>query len=203
LEEGGTRMTRIPRFLALAVFGCLAAPVLGQGTAPAPPAGSTGEDLYLVGPGDVLQVFVWKEADLTREATVRSDGRISLPLLGDIQAAGRTPHQLADEIQTRLTRFIGAPVVSVGVSQPNSTRIFIVGQVARPGVFPFTGPTRILQLLALAGGFKEFANTSHLLVIRQEGEGQKTLSVDYKKIESGSDVNQNIVLKSGDTIVVP
>ena len=169
------------------------------------PPGADSADVpeYLVGPGDVLHVFVWKEQELTRDVTVRFDGRITVPLLGDVQAAGLTPRALTADIEQKLSRFLGSPQVTVGVTQPNSTRIFVVGQVARPGVFPLTGPTTFLQMLALAGGFKDFAKTDRVLVVRQDGASYRTLTVDYKRIESGSDVGQNIALRSGDTIVVP
>jgi polysaccharide export outer membrane protein len=156
-------------------------------------------------PGDVLQVFVWKETDLTRDVTVRYDGKITLPLLGDILASGRTPSQLAVDLQNRLLRFVASPQVTVGVGQANSRRVFVVGQVARPGAYPLLGPTTFVQALALAGGFVQFAKSDKVIIVRREADGYQTLvRVDYKKIESGSDVEgQNVLLQPDDTVVVP
>jgi polysaccharide biosynthesis/export protein len=159
---------------------------------------------YRIGPGDVLQVIVWKESDLTREVTVRTDGKITLPLLGDVESAGRAPQQLAADIAAGLARFIESPQVAVGVAQPNSRKIFVVGQVARAGAFPLIGPTTFLQALALAGGFQQFAKSDKVIVVRQTASGQTLVRVDYKKIESGTDVEgQDVFLEPGDTIVVP
>jgi len=159
---------------------------------------------YLIGPGDVVQVYVWKEADLTRDVTVRFDGKMTLPLLGDVPAAGRTPMQLAQDLQTRLARFVSTPQVTVGVGQPNSQRVFVVGQVLRAGAYPLIGPTTFLQALALAGGFQQFAKSDKVIVVRHTGGTQALVRVDYKKIESGTDVDgQNVFLQPGDTVVVP
>ena len=157
---------------------------------------------YRIGSGDSLQLFVWKESELTREVTVRIDGRISVPLLGDVQAAGRTPADLADEIARQLKRFVEAPVVTVGVGQSRSRRFYVVGMVARPGEFPMSGPTTLVQALALAGGFRDFAKTDSILVLR-EGEEGKFVSANYKRLESARDGSQNILLQPGDTILVP
>ena len=157
---------------------------------------------YVIASGDQLQVFVWKEPDLTREVTVRFDGKITVPLLGDVQAAGQTPLQLSTEITKQLTRFLAAPQVTVGVSQANSTRFFVVGMVARPGEFPLNAGTTLLQALALAGGFREFAKTDSIVIVRPLGN-PPFLSVNYKKLEDRSDINQNVLIRPRDTIVVP
>jgi len=184
---------------------CLAVALITAWLAPAAGAAEAQETAdYLIGPGDVVQVFVWKEADLTRDVTVRYDGKISLPLLGDVPAAGRTPLQLASDLEARLGRFVASPQVTVGVAQPNSHRIFVVGLVARAGAFPLLGPTTFLQALALAGGFQQFAKSDRVIVVRQSAGAQVLVRVDYKKIESGTDVDgQNIFLEPGDTVVVP
>jgi len=158
---------------------------------------------YRIGPGDSLQVFVWKEPELTREVTVRVDGKISIALLGDVQAAGSTPGELADELARQLKRFIGNPLVTVGVVQPRSTRFFVLGQVTRPGEFPLSGPTTVVQALALAGGFKDYAKTDEIVILRQEAGGSTFIPVNYKRLESGKDASQNIQLKAGDTVLVP
>jgi polysaccharide export outer membrane protein len=167
-------------------------------TAP-PPA----TDAYVIGSGDVLQVFVWKEPDLTRDVTVRLDGRITLPLLGDVVAAGRTPPELSAELGKQLARFVDAPMVTLGVAQATSARVYVLGQVAHPGTFALTGRTTVLQALALAGGLREFVKPDRILVIREEPGLRAPLVVNYKRLEAGSDITQNIVLKAGDTVLVP
>jgi polysaccharide biosynthesis/export protein len=155
---------------------------------------------YKIGPADILQVNVWKEPDLTREFEVRLDGMITLPLIGDLVATGRTPSQLAESLTKALERFIDAPRVTVGV-RANSARFYVVGQVTKSGEFPLTGRTTVVQGLALAGGFKEFANTAGIVIIRQD---QTVLQVNYKRIADGKDVSsQNVFLVPGDTVVVP
>ena len=155
---------------------------------------------YLIGPADVLQVTVWKEPDLTRDATVRFDGKITIPLIGDVAAAGQTPGQLAETIARGLARFLELPRVTVGVSQATSARFYVVGQVEKSGEFPLTGKTTVLQALALAGGFREFAKTDQVVIVRED---QSVVPVNYKRIADGRDVSQNVLLGPGDTIVVP
>jgi polysaccharide export outer membrane protein len=174
-------------------------PAVRATNAAAPPA----TDAYVIGAGDVLQVFVWKEPDLTRDVTVRLDGRITLPLLGDVVAAGRTPPELSAELGKQLARFVDAPMVTLGVAQATSARVYVLGQVAQPGTFPLTGRTTVLQALALAGGLREFVKPDRILVIREEPGLRAPLIVNYKRLEAGSDITQNIVLKAGDTILVP
>jgi polysaccharide export outer membrane protein len=158
---------------------------------------------YRIGTGDVLQLFVWKEPDLTREVTVRFDGKVTVPLLGDVTAAGRTPQELGDDIARSLARFLAAPQVTLGVGQANSARFHVLGQVARPGEFPLTRRMTVLQALAVAGGFKEYAKTDGIVIIRQAGEVETTLAVNYKRLEAGRDLSQNVLLHPGDTILVP
>jgi polysaccharide biosynthesis/export protein len=155
---------------------------------------------YAIGPGDVLQIIVWKEPDLTRDVTVRFDGMITVPLLGDVQAAGRTPGQLAESVSKGLERYVEVPKVTVAVGQANSARFYVVGQVGKSGEFPLSGRTTVLQGLALAGGFKDFAKLEGIVVVRQD---QTVVPVNYKRIADGRDSSQNIVLAPGDTIVVP
>ena len=183
----------------------LTAPLDAQQAAggPRPEPQAAAADQYVIGAGDVLQVFVWKEPDLTRDVTVRLDGKITVPLAGELQAAGRTPKQLASELERALGRFLATPQVSVGIEQPNSSRFYVIGQVQRPGDFPLTGPITVLQGLALAGGFREFAKTENIQIIRREGSGQRFIPVNYKRLEGGRDASQNLVLSPGDTIVVP
>jgi polysaccharide export outer membrane protein len=158
---------------------------------------------YLISAGDVLQVFVWKEPELSAEATVRLDGRISVPLLGDVAAAGRTPTQLASDVTARLKSFVEAPQVTVSLKDARSARVFVLGQVSRAGEFPLGTRLTFLQALALAGGFGPYAKQDRILIVRQGGDGPPTLTVDYKKLEAGTDMALNVVLRPGDTIVVP
>lgn len=159
--------------------------------------------VYLIGPGDVLNLYVWKEPELTREVTVRLDGRITLPLLGDVEASGRTPPELSADIGKALGRFLATPNVSVGVHRPVSTQFYVLGQVAKPGDYPLARQTTVLQALAIAGGFKEYAKTDDIVIIRQERGSQTLIPVNYKRLESGKDLSQNIPLQPGDTVVVP
>lgn len=155
---------------------------------------------YVIGPGDALQLFVWKEADLTREVTVRLDGKITVPLLGDVEAAGRTPQQLGVEVGNRLRKFFEAPQVTVGLAHAGSSRFFVLGQVSKAGAFPLTGRTTLVQALAQAEGFKEFAKLDRIVIIRED---QSFVTVNYKKLETASDISQNVVLRPGDAILVP
>jgi polysaccharide export outer membrane protein len=165
--------------------------------APAPPLPPAS---YVVGLGDVLRVTVWKEPELTGEATVRSDGMITVPLLGDVAAAGRRPGQLASELARALQAFIEVPRVTVTVAQANSARIYVVGQMLRPGEFPLSGRLTVLKALALAGGFKDFARPDEIVIVRED---QTVLPFNYKRVIEGKDVSQNVLLSAGDTIVVP
>ena len=155
---------------------------------------------YTIGPSDILQIIVWKEPDLTRDVTVRFDGMITVPLLGDLQAAGRTPGQLADGLAEGLKQYIEAPRVTVGVSQTHSARFYVIGQVTKSGEFLLSGHTTVLQGLALAGGFRDFAKTESIVIVRRD---QTVVPVNYKRIADGRDVSQNLLLLPEDTIVVP
>jgi polysaccharide export outer membrane protein len=155
---------------------------------------------YTIGPSDILQIIVWKEPDLTRDVTVRFDGMITVPLLGDIPAAGRTPGELAESLTQGLKQYIELPRVTVGVSQTNSARFYVIGLVTKSGEFPLSGHTTVLQGLALAGGFRDFAKTDSIVIVRRD---QTVVPVNYKRIADGRDVSQNILLLPEDTIVVP
>jgi polysaccharide export outer membrane protein len=186
---------------ALAALVLAAVPAGAQ----APPTRSPEqvEGDYIIGPGDVLQIFVWKEPDLTRDVTVRVDGKITVPLLGDLAAAGRTPQQLGSDLGKALAKFLSTPQVTLGVSQANSSRFYVMGQVNAPGVFPLAGRVSVLQGLALAGGLREFAKSDGIQIIRQSQGTQTFIPVNYKKLEDGRDISQNILLRPGDTILVP
>ena len=186
---------------ALAAFAAVQGPAIAQeGTAKPSAREASSAPGYVIGPGDVLRVVVWKEPDLTFDATVRIDGMITAPLVGDVLAAGRPPSQVAETLAKGFERYIQTPRVTVVISQANSARFYVVGQVTKPGEFPLSSRTTLLQGLALAGGFKDFAKTESLVVVRQD---QTVIAVNYKRIADGKDVSQNVVLAPGDTIVVP
>jgi polysaccharide biosynthesis/export protein len=157
---------------------------------------------YVIGPDDTLFVSVWKEPDLTNSLPVRADGMISMPLLNDVQAAGLTPMQLGDAITDKLKKFISDPHVTVVVTQMNSQRIYVTGEVSHSGAVPLLPDMTVLQALAGAG-FTQFANTKGIYVLRTENGTQKRYPVNYKKLVKGEVPEQNIFLKPGDTIVVP
>jgi polysaccharide biosynthesis/export protein len=169
------------------------------------------DENYRIGPGDLLRFFVWKEPELSGELQVRFDGKVTVPLLGDVDASGRTPEQLAAEVVKALKRFLAAPQVTVSVVNSNGARFYVLGQVVRPGDFPLRGRTTLLQGLALAGGFKEFAKMDSLVIVRQDkgfllpkGRPSETfIPINYKKLEGGKDVGENVLLRPGDTILVP
>jgi polysaccharide export outer membrane protein len=165
---------------------------------PVPQASPT----YMIGPDDTLYVNVWKEPDLTATLPVRADGMISLPLLNDVQAAGLTPMQLAASITEKLKKYVADPRVTVTVTQMNSQRVYVTGEVAHSGAMTLTPDMTVLQALSSAG-FTQFANTKGIYVLRSENGTQKKYPVNYKKIVKGEDSASNILLKPGDTIVVP
>lgn len=173
-------------------------------TLPAPPPEpkSVAGPEYIIGADDALHVSVWKEPDLTATLPVRPDGKISLPLLNDVQAAGLTPMQLADSLTARLKKYVADPRVTVVVTQINSKRVYLVGEVLHPGPLPMLPNMTVLQALASAG-FTQFANTKGIYVLRTDNGRQQKMPVNYRQLIKGDAVDQNIMLKPGDTIVVP
>ncbi len=159
---------------------------------------------YIIGDEDVLSISVWKDQDLTRVVPVRSDGRISLPLVGEMQAAGRTPSQLEEDLKAALRGFITDPQVTVIVQEIKSRNFNILGQVTKPGSYPLTADTTIVDAIALAGGFKDFAKKKGVYVIRQDPNGTEIrIAFNYQNFLKGKNTAQNIQLKPHDTIVVP
>ncbi len=162
------------------------------------------DDAYVIGNDDHLAISVWKEPDLTRTIPVRSDGKISLPLVGEIQAAGRTPLQLELEIANRLRNYITVPEVTVIVEQINSKKYNIMGMVGKPGSYPLTLSTTIMDAIAAAGGFKDFAKSKGVYILRQKPDGsQVRLNFNYKEFIKGKNLSQNIKIEPKDTIIVP
>jgi polysaccharide export outer membrane protein len=164
---------------------------------------ATQDPNYIIGAQDVLDVSVWKEPEVSRLVPVRPDGKISLPLLNDVQAAGLTPAQLAAQLTVSLKKYVTSPQVTVIVATINSQRIYIIGEVTRPGAFPMLPGMNVLQGLSSAGGFTQFAKTKSIYVLRMEDGKQQKYPVNYKEIVSGKHPEQDISLKAGDTIVVP
>lgn len=162
------------------------------------------DDSFVIGKDDVLAVNVWKEPDISRSIPVRSDGKISLPLVGEVQAAGRTPLKLEQDIATRLRNYISEPEVTVMVQQINSQKFNILGQVGRPGSYPLSNNVTVLDAIALAGGFRDFARKKSIYVLRQNPDGtQARIPFNYKEVIKGQNAAQNVRLQPRDTIVVP
>ncbi len=162
-----------------------------------------GADNYLLQPGDVLTVSVWKETDLSSDLLVRPDGGISMPLAGEISAAGHTADEVRTTIEQRLRKYIPDPTVAVIVKQTMGNQIFVIGKVNRPGEYPISRPVDVMQALSLAGGMTPFAAVNDIRILRHAGEGQMTMRFRYGDIEHGRNLQQNILLQSGDTVVVP
>jgi polysaccharide export outer membrane protein len=195
----GRALQQVSRALLVAATALCAAGAQAQTAPPARPAAAVAP-AYSIGPSDVLRIVVWKEPDLTQDVTVRADGMITFPLLGDVEAAGRSPARLAETLAKALQKFVESPRVTVALSQANSARFYVVGLVARPGEFPLSGHTTVLHGLALAGGLREFAKAESIVIVRED---QTVIPVNYKRLAEGKDVSQNVSLARGDTIVVP
>jgi polysaccharide export outer membrane protein len=161
------------------------------------------DDSFVIGNDDVLAINVWKEPDISRSIPVRSDGKISLPLVGEVQAAGLTPMKLEKDIAGKLKNYISEPEVTVIVQQVNSQKFNILGQVARPGSYGIANSTTVLDAIALAGGFRDFAKKKSIYVLRQGGSGESRIPFNYKEVSQGKNMSQNIKLQPGDTIIVP
>lgn len=161
-------------------------------------------DSYIIGPEDVLYIHVWgEEKTLSKQITVRIDGKISMPLVDDIQAAGLTPLKLKGKLTERLKEFIETPNVTVIVMEANSFKVYVQGQVKNPGVLRLRTETSIAQAISMVGGFTEWANQSKIIVLRKEDGKEKRFLINYKRIIEGKDLDSNIFLKAGDTIIVP
>lgn len=158
---------------------------------------------YVVGPEDVLGIVFWRDQDMTGDVTVRPDGKITLPLIGDIDAAGLRPDALKTVIEKAATKFITEPTIAVVVRQINSRKVFITGEVKTPGAYPLIGPRTVMQLIALAGGLSEYADGNAITVMRLENGRQRSFKFHYNDVARGKALPQNILLQPGDTVVVP
>lgn len=188
----------------LALMVGMTAPAWGQKdkTAAVPASVVADANTYVIGPEDVLAINVWKEPEMSASVPVRPDGKISLPLLNDVQAAGLTPMQLASTLSDKMQQFLTEPRVTVTVTGMNSKRIFLMGEVGRRGPVAMLPNMTLMQALAVGGGFSQFANLKKMYLLRNEEGKQVRLPINYKALMNG-DESQNILMKPGDTIVVP
>jgi polysaccharide export outer membrane protein len=162
------------------------------------------DNSFVIGADDVLTVNVWKEPDVSRSVPVRSDGKITLPLVGELQAGGQTPRQLEKEIATKLKSYISEPEVTVMVQEVRSQRFNVLGQVSKPGSYLISNSARVLDAIAVAGGFRDFAKKKSIYVLRRTPDGGQTrLSFNYSDVIKGKNPDQNVELKPHDTVVVP
>jgi polysaccharide export outer membrane protein len=173
-------------------------PAAQENSGAAKPAGE-----YRIGIGDQLDVVAWREPDLSRQVTVRMDGKVTLPLINDVQAAGRTPSELKAEIERKAREFVADVIVTVSVQLANSQRFYILGEVVRTGEYPITKDLTVLQAFALAGGFTQWASKKEIILLRREGGLEKAHLVNYKKMVNDQDFSQNIPIRADDTIIVP
>lgn len=199
---------------AMLVCGSLTAPLLAEG----PKKGATAADkadaaasavvrdprtaAYLIGPEDILDIQVWKNAELSRTVPVRPDGKVSLPLVNDIQAAGLTPNELRDQVTMRLSEFVPAPEVAVIVREVHSVKVAVMGAVRIPGRYEVKSAATVLELIAQAQGLTDFASGDHIVVIRQNGAATIRLPFNYHKVAGGSEAD-NFFVRAGDIIFVP
>ena len=206
------------RNIASLLVVVLAAPAFGQAPKPAPPQTSapasptpgvvaapavTLPPDYVIGPDDLLGIVYWKDKDMTTDAHVRPDGRIALPLLNEVQAAGLTPEQLREKLTEESRKYMEDPNITVVVRAINSRKVFITGEVNKPGPYPLAGPTSVMQLIAMAGGLREYANSKGIVIMRTENGKPISLKFNYKDVIAGKNLKQNVELKPGDTVVVP
>jgi polysaccharide export outer membrane protein len=169
---------------------------------PADPAVVPPPD-YVIGPEDVLQFIFWREKDLSTEGMVRPDGKISIPLLNDVDAAGLTPEELRQKLTIEAQRFVEDPTVTVVVKQINSRKVFVTGLVAKPGVYPLMAPTTVLQLMSMVGGVLEYADAKNIIIMRTENGKPANHRFNYDEVIHQKNLQQNILLRPGDSVVIP
>jgi polysaccharide export outer membrane protein len=200
------------KLVLIAALGLLAVPAAAQQPAPAADRPSTAAAVssaatlpagYVIGPEDVLSIVFWRDKEMSGDVVVRPDGKISLPLLNDVQAAGLTPDQLRDALIAAASKYVEEPNAAVVVKEIHSRNVFITGNVAKPGTYPLTAQMDVLKLIALAGGLQEYADTKHIVVIRTDAGKREYHKFNYNDVIRQKHVQQNIVLKPGDTVIVP
>ena len=167
------------------------------------PVRALAQEPYLLNPGDILRISVWNEEALQQEVLVLPDGSISFPLVGILQVAGRSPAQVQEELGEKLSRLIPDPEINLTVLAVDGNSLFIIGKVNQPGRFPMTRPIDVVQALSLAGGFTPYAKQDSIQILRRNGKKQRIIRFDYTQIADGEALESNIILQSGDTIVVP
>ena len=201
---------RLASVVALTTVSAIGASAAGQNAAARPtnavaatPAAAPAADEYIIGPDDVLAISFWGEKDLSADVTVRPDGKVTVPLLNDVVASGRTPEQLRDAIQQAARAFLEDPTPTVVVKEIKSRRVFITGQVEKPGPYPLNDRLTVLQLIAVAGGLKEFADGKSITVMRNVNGRVVALPFNYRDVIRRKHLDQNVELRPGDTVVVP
>jgi len=180
-----------------------AAPQPSSVGAPELPVGVELPPGYVIGTDDVLAIVFWRDKEMTTDVVVRPDGKVTLPLVNDLVASGKTPDELRASITEAASRFVDAPTVTVVVKQINSRKVYITGMVGKSGSFPLSGPTTVLQLISMAGGLHDFADSKNIIINRIEGGKQIALKFNYNDVSKGKKLQQNIELRPGDTVVVP
>jgi polysaccharide biosynthesis/export protein len=190
-------------FLAPALPAAAQQPKAGTTMAAVPAVSSEVDADYLIGPGDILEISVWKEEALTKAVVVLPDGRISFPLIGQVQAADRTVADLKQEITKRLVKYAPKEEVNLEVKQINSMLIYVIGRVNQPGRFTLNTNVNVLQALSIAGGLNPFAKRNEIKVFRKEGGQTRILNFNYDRVTEGARLEQNVTLKRGDVVVVP
>ena len=180
----------------VALLGFIFGGAVGAAELPAPEG-------YRLHAGDVLQVTVWKETDLQADVLIRPDGGMSFPLAGEIHAAGQTVEELTKTLETRIRKYVPDAVLTVSVKSIVGNQVFVIGKVNKPGEFPLNGPLDVMQALSLAGGATPFANTNGIRILRRSADHQTAIQFHYGAVEHGRKLDQNILLQSGDTVVVP
>ena len=186
-----------PNVPAQSVPATAAAVAAPRATDPVLPPG------YIIGTDDVLSIVYWKDKDMSADAKVRPDGRIALPLINEVQAAGLTPEQLHKTLTEESKKYMEDANITVVVREINSRKAFITGEVNKPGPYPLTAPTTVMQLISMAGGLRDYADAKKIMIMRNENGRQISLAFNYKDVASGKKLQQNIDLKPGDTVVVP
>jgi polysaccharide export outer membrane protein len=188
-------------FLLFCLMACLAAPLGAEESSI--PAVPKDDRAFTLGPGDIVQISVWREEELSRDVLVRPDGLISFPLIEDINANGLSIEELKARVEEQIKEYVPGSPVSVTLSQLGSQRVYVIGEVANPGTFLMQSQMRVMQLLAMAGGLSPYAGESKIVILRQGPGGEEYLRFNYNDVAKGRDLEQNILLKPNDTIIVP
>src|SRR5262245_3218860 len=191
----------------IAALAMVAGTTHAIGAAPQAPAAAAAAVAipadYVIGPEDVLSVVYWRDKDMSGDVSVRPDGKISLPLLNDVQAAGLTPAQLRERLIEASKAYFEDPNLPVVVKSMNSRKVFITGEVNKPGPYPLAGPTTVMQLISMAGGLRDYADSKKIMILRNENGRPMGYAFNYKEVAARKNLRQNIELKSGDTVIVP